>query len=202
MYSEFYFGNVYLDLACWAGYNRFHNQRHVFFPGFDATASSKYSGVQIDPHGEIGYDFHVKCFTIEPFIALDWAMDFVDGYAEEGAGLFDMTQKRRFSSMRRINTGFNFYQTVDRGTNIWLLRETISYINEKPFNVGKVTSTIAGAPTSFTVLSFTKPLNLISPAAEIYWGHRNGLFLSVNYEGEFGSGYRSNQVYGKIGVHF
>jgi hypothetical protein len=61
----------------------------------------------------------------------------------------------------------------------------------------------AGVPSSFTVLTYNKTLNLVGVAAELFYKHKpSGFFLSGAYQGEFGSGYTSNDITGTLGVFF
>jgi hypothetical protein len=52
------------------------------------------------------------------------------------------------------------------------------------------------------VEAFTSAQSLISPALELFWQTNWNGWASISYSGEFGSGYQSNQLYGKIGYAF
>ena len=73
----------------------------------------------------------------------------------------------------------------------------------KGFGLGTISGvTIPGASRSFTVETFKDDQNLISPSLELFFRGKGGVFFSLNYDGEFGSGYTSNEIMGTIGVFF
>ncbi len=106
--------------------------------------------------------------------------------------------------MLRFETGLRSYQTWMGGWGLCILRESMSYILDKPYGTGDVTATIIGAPGSFSVVSFTRAQNMLSPEIDLFFKAKNDTFFSLSYEGEFtiDSTYRYQQVMGKIGVFF
>jgi hypothetical protein len=78
----------------------------------------------------------------------------------------------------------------------------LSYVYKKPHHVGHLNAAIVNAPASFGVEAFTAEQSLISPGVELYWQTNWNGFASISYNGEFGSGYNSNQFYGKLGILF
>ena len=202
-YSSIYLGNFFLDMTVWGGYNHTTGERHIFFPGFDATAHSKTHSWQATPHLGFGYDFIWNWFGLEPFAQFDWAVNLEDGFQESGAGIFDMKENSRTSSLLRSEVGLAFFQTCEfNNGGLFVAREKFSYVNKKPFHTGRVTAAILGAPGSFTVESLTETQNLFAPGAELFYQWQNGVFASGLFEGEYGDGYISNNVYVKLGYEF
>ncbi|MDE3046196.1 MAG: hypothetical protein KGJ02_06090, partial [Verrucomicrobiota bacterium] len=64
-------------------------------------------------------------------------------------------------------------------------------------------ASLIGFPPGFAVTSFTNNQSFFSPGMEIFmrW-EETGVFSSISYEGEFGSGYMSNEVLAKVGLFF
>lgn len=97
--------------------------------------------------------------------------------------------------MLRSETGIKFYETLDFDWGMLLIKEKASYIFEKPFGTG-VTAFLTGIPTSFTVTALDQTLHLGSIGIEILasLGESSPLSVSLNYDGEFGTDYWSNEL--------
>jgi len=203
LYGTGYIGKGYIELGAWGVYNHYRNYRNVVFPGFDATAKSCYMGWQAVPHLGAGYDLSFDWGVLEPFASFDYALIFQRGYTEHGAPPVDMVVSGSSTSMLRSQGGMNCYQTWDGTWGTLVLLESLSYVNRSGFGIGQMNNVaFIGADNGFSVVSFTKTQNLVAPAAEIsYRGRRNGTF-SLSYQGEFGSGYKSNAVLVKFGKLF
>ena len=104
--------------------------------------------------------------------------------------------------MWRLETGLNGFKTATYSWGIFIAQAKLSYVYKKPHHVGHLSAAIVSAPTSFSVEAFTGNQSLISPALELYWQTKWNGFASISYNGEFGSGYTSNQFYAKIGYSF
>jgi uncharacterized protein with beta-barrel porin domain len=204
VYTDFYVSNFFLDLAVWGGYHHTDGKRHVFFPGFNENAHSKTHGWQVVPHMMLGYDIETCWSTFEPFAQIDWAVNFEHAFKEYGAGVLNMSQKAHTSSLLRSEVGLAAFQTHTAcNGGLFVIREKLSYVNKKPFHSGRVTAAIVGAPGgSFTVETLTGTQNMVSPGLELYYQTPSDVFISATYEGEFGSGYRSNSILAKIGKAF
>jgi uncharacterized protein with beta-barrel porin domain len=201
-YGTGYPGDGYIDCGFWITYNHYRNHRHVFFPTYDKTTHSSHTGMQFTPHLGGGYDFTIGNAVLEPFTSFDWVVDFQNGYRESGAMPLNMRVPGSISSMLRSEVGLNSYQTRHGDWGLCIVKESLSYVNKVPFSTGKTPAAIIGASGNFTVENFTATQNLISPSAEIFFSSRKGAFISVSYEGEFGSGYRTNQILLRIGHYF
>jgi outer membrane autotransporter protein len=204
VYGDFSMCDFFLDLAVWGGYHQAKGKRHIFFSGFNETAHSKTHGWQVVPHLMLGYDVETRWFTLEPFAQFDWAVNFEHAFKEYGAAPLNMRQKANTSSLLRSEVGLAAYQThTSCGGAMLIVKEKLSYVNKKTFHTGRATAAIVGAPGgTFTVDTFTGLQNLISPGLEIFYQTASNVFMSAAYEGEFGSGYRSNSVIAKLGKAF
>ncbi len=177
-------------------------KRSISYPGFIETASSSYHAGQLDLHFGAGYDFNINTGTIEPFGLLDWVVEWDPSYAEEGAYPYNMNISSRTSWMLRFETGLNGYNTSTFDWGIFIARWKLSYVYKKPHNVGQLNAAILTAPAAFIVETFTNSQSLASPALELYWQTNWNGYWSISYDGEYGSGYISNQFYGKLGYSF
>ena len=201
-YGTGYPGDGFIDCGLWITYNHYRNHRHVFYPTYDKTTHSAHTGMQFTPHLDGGYDFLIGNTVLEPFASFDWVVDFQNGYREGGAMPLNMRVPGSISSMLRSEIGLRSYQTHYGDWGICILKEGISYINKALFSTGATTAAIIGASSNFTVENFTTSQKLFSPSAEIFFSSKKGAFVAVTYEGEFGSGYRTNQILLRIGHYF
>jgi hypothetical protein len=65
-----------------------------------------------------------------------------------------------------------------------------------------MTSAIVGAVGTFSNDSFTTAQNLFAPAFEVFFRGKHGTFFSLIYQGEFGSGYITNEALLRLGKYF
>ena len=202
VYGTRFFSDFFIDTAICGECMGVSQKRTISFPGFDETAKSSYTSGLMDLHFGTGYDFNINTGTIEPFGLLDWAIEWDPSYSEEGAAPYNMNVSSRTSWMLRCETGLNGYKTNSYSWGIFIVQAKLSYVYKKPHDVGHLNAAIINAPTSFTVETFTASQNLVSPALELFWQANWNGYGSISYDGEFGSGYASNQFYAKIGYSF
>lgn len=202
IYAMRCFSDFFIDAAVWGNYMSVDQKRIISFPGFSETAKSSYHAEQLDVHFGTGYDFNINTGTIEPFALLDWVFEWDPSYLEKGAAPYNMKVPSRNSWMLRFETGLNGYKTATYSWGVFIAQAKLSYIYKKPHQVGHLNAAIVNAPTSFVVEAFTTEQSLISPALELFWQTRWRGYGSIRYDAEFGSGYSSNQFYGKIGYSF
>jgi hypothetical protein len=203
LYGTRYADNFYLDLSLLGALNQINTERNILFPSFSAKAEANHYGGQLSPHLGFGYDWGRDCFVVEPFANLDWAILFEQGYSETGAYPLDMKIRSKTSSILRSEVGIHFYQEWRGDWGACILKETAAYLNKQPFHVGTLRASIVGSPGSFGVSSFEQNQSLFTPGLEIlYRSWRNNAMVSLSYNGEFGSGYSSNELQLRIGKYF
>ena len=203
LYGTAYLDEGYLEAGLLGAYNHYTNDRHIVYPGFNAHAKSSHNGAQVVPHLAGGYDFFCEWGTIEPFAAFDCAVVVQDGYSESGGGVFNMRIGHTTGTFFRNEAGLNFYENWTWDWGLCVLKEKLSYVNRQGSHLGRLGGvSIIGAPGEFSVNAFTNDQNLFSPAVNLLvrWGE--SIFFSLDYEGEFGSGYVDNQIAAEVGWFF
>ena len=105
------------------------------------------------------------------------------------------------SWMLRTELGVNGYYDWRYNCGDLILRGKLSWINKNPHNEHMVAA-IVGTPGDFSVEVFTRNQNLVSPALELTYKGKGGFFSALTYNGEFGSGYLTNEAMGRIGWYF
>jgi hypothetical protein len=199
------FGEIrhfYAAASLWGGYQNTKNERPISFPGIDCVARGSYNSYTGDAHVEGGYVWNLKTFSIEPFAALDWAVNQDKNYTEQGAAPFSMNRPSHFSSMLQCELGVNGYYIHNFSNGYFSLRGKMGYINKTPFQVGRINAALIGAPTSFTVAAFTNSQNLFSPSLEFFLRENNGFYTSIFYNAQVGSSFWSNQAALTFGFFF
>ncbi len=202
VYGMKFFSDFFIDAALWGECMGVDQKRNISYPGFQKTAKSSYTAGQFDVHFGAGWDYTIRSGTIEPFALLDWVAEWDPSYAEKGAFPYNMKISSRNSWMFRFEAGLNGYNTTTFSWGTFVARGKLSYVYKDPNDIGHLKAAILGAPASFTVETFTSSQNLISPALEFFWQTNWRGYWSLIYEGEYGSGYKSTQFYGKIGYSF
>jgi uncharacterized protein with beta-barrel porin domain len=202
VYGMKFFSDFFIDAAIWGEYMSVDQKRTISFPGFKKTAKSSYNAEQLALHLGTGYDFNINTFTVEPFGLLDWIFEWDPSYSEKGAAPYNMKISSRTSWMLRFETGLNGYKTATYNWGVFIAQAKLSYVYKKPHRVGRLNAAIINAPASFAVEAFTTEQSLVSPGIELFWQANWNGYGSISYDGEFGSGYSSNQFYGKIGYSF
>ena len=203
LYGIGYIGDAFIEAGVWNVYNRYHEKRTISFPGFNQQARANYNGWQVAPHLRVGYDFVCGSqWILEPFAEADCSFVFQHGFSEHGS-LYDMKQKSAWAELLQASGGLNTYlwQTKDWGD--WFFRVSLAYTYKKGFDLGTLShEAIVAAPPGFSVFAYGRAQNLFSPGAEIFFRGNNDIFGSINYDGQFGSAYRANSIFGKIGIFF
>jgi uncharacterized protein with beta-barrel porin domain len=141
--------------------------------------------------------------VLEPFAAFDYVADWEQGYTESGAGIVSTQVHRRTIGMLRSEAGLRLYQVYNPCWGVCVLKETAAYVNKTPFGTKNFTASFV--PTSsdiYTFETFVDSQNLLNVGFELLLKGNNGLFASFTYEGEFFSGYVSNEGAVTFGVYF
>jgi len=195
-YGVFHYNDLYLDCALFLGFFHTNNDRHIFYPGFNAHAESSYNGLQLSPHIEIGNEFSWKCLGIEPFISTDFANLWQQGFHEHGASSMNIHQKFVYGSMLKSEAGFHLYQAWETKTFALLFSESVSYVRKSPFQIGAITTIITGGTGSLQLDSFSTAQNLAAAQAMIVISPQlpHHPYLSISYAGEYGSGSILNEI--------
>jgi hypothetical protein len=203
LYGTGYIGNGFIEVGAWGVYNQYDQRRHITFPGFDAEAKSKHHGWQCAPHLRAGYDIPLKQWIFEPFVSADCIFLLQSGFSEKGAAPYNMVQHGSTSEALQTSVGLNTYVWQNENWGTWFVRLTGAYTYKKRFGLGNLTNeAIIGFPPGFSLFAYQSAENLFAPSAEILLRANRYIFGSLNYDGQFGSHYTSNAVYGKLGVFF
>jgi uncharacterized protein with beta-barrel porin domain len=203
LHTTCYWGTSYVELGLLGAYDQLQRERDINFPLFSGTATSSSNMWQATPHFSMGRFFWGANYSIEPFITADWAFNFEQENQEHGIGELDIVVASRVSSLLRSEAGFNIYwDWRTQFGSLFLLKGTAAYVNKLPFHLGAMTAWLTQVGGSFQVDSFTDVENLWTVGVEFLYRANNGLFVGMDYQGEFGSHYLSNEIQAKFGWAF
>ncbi|MBM3207440.1 MAG: autotransporter outer membrane beta-barrel domain-containing protein [Chlamydiae bacterium] len=192
---------LYADATLLFGWFQTTQKRNIDLKGFDFTSSSSPSGWQLLPHLEVGYNYtKSKCFKtfefrINPFIMLDYANSWQEGYKEHGSSPFNIKQKSQHGSLLRTELGARFYETFMFKNFSLTIEELGGYINTQVYDTGKVNASFVGYEGSFVVETLSSAQNLGVAQVSMILNPRNTVYPTTTlfYQGEYGSEYLSNQ---------
>ncbi len=196
--------NFFIEAGFLTAYDQLQNSRYINLPDLDRTASSSHNMWQVTPQISAGYLFWIRSWGVEPFISESWVFNFEQKTVEHGAALLDTETAARNSSLLRSEIGLNLYKdhTFSNG-GILLFRAMGAYVHQLPSHMGFMNVSFFNiTSSSFQVNSFTKTQTLGAASAEVTYGAINGILGSVQYEGEFGEGYSSNNLQLQLGYSF
>ena len=196
--------NFYIEAGVMGSYDQLEHRRAIHFDDINRTTSSSHNMWQLTPQLSFGYLCWAASWGLEPFIAEDWVFNFEQKNIEHGGADLDTSTNNRNSSLLRSELGLNIYKDYTFANKcVLLFRATGAYVNQLPFNIGKMTVNFyqTGIGT-FEVNSLNKTQNLGMAGAEIVYGATNGLFTSIQYDGEFGRGYSANELQLQVGYSF
>ncbi len=196
LYTSWDNRRFYFDTALWAGLFQIENVRKIHMTAFEFRTKAHPKGWQLSPHLELGYDFNSQSskLTTEPFVIFDWINNWQKAHKEHGSGPFNAGHKRHHSSFLRSETGVRVYETFRFDSWNFVIQEKISYVNKKPFKVGRIKAFLIGAPGTFIVETLTTTQNLGVAELEFIFQPHNLHYprATLQYQGEFGSMYQSH----------
>ena len=194
-YAAIPLSNWYLDGAIWGGYYHLENQRKIVFPGVDMTAELSTHGWQCTPHLEVGYDYRLNSFGVEPFAMVDWVNCWEKKGTETGAPGYNMHQKGRYSSLVRTEAGVRLEETCSFEWGTMTAMEKLSYAYQKTFHTGTINASLVGSPNSFTLSTLIGAQNLGVAELEVFFNPKNQAYPTASLSGhvELGQKYQSYQ---------
>lgn len=201
-YGTAYFDDAYIELGLFGTISPQNNKRNISFPGFSESAFSNNMTYQFTPHFSIGYDYEVYGCIFEPFVRMDCVVNCSREIQEKGAYPINMKVLPFTNEALRTEIGANLYQDLIEDWGMAIFRETLAYVNKAYFGYSNLSAAIVGAGGSFIFTGFNQTQNLLNIGFEALFKANNGVFGSLEYEGEFLDGYMSNALQGTVGFYF
>jgi autotransporter-associated beta strand protein len=204
IYGNLFVENFYVAPAVSVLCDGINNTRNIAFPDFSAQGQAHMSAWQLVPRVEIGYDAAFSWGNVVPFTAVDSAIIWRQCYQESGATPFNAAIEAKSGALVRSETGVKAHEGWYFDWGAFFLREKVSYIFEKPCDIGITNGSFVGMPGTFTVTAVNQNLNLCALALDcmVMVGKDRSVKIDLGYEGKFGSRYWSNQVVLTIGKNF
>jgi autotransporter-associated beta strand protein len=195
--------DFFIESYLGACYNRVKGYRDIVFTGFDETAESKFNTWQFIPHAKFGYNWDLSSVILTPFVSLDVPITFQESYQEQGAGIFSMQVNSRTAPFLQLLVGLSTTETFDLSSCLIVFKQEAGYIFRAPFKAGTTTAAVIGAPSTFQVVSFTTDEHIADLSCDLFIKHpTKGFFGFFSADGQIGSGYKSLDLFGGIGLEF
>ncbi|MBA3816438.1 MAG: autotransporter outer membrane beta-barrel domain-containing protein, partial [Parachlamydiaceae bacterium] len=204
LYATWERSNFYLNAALWSGISQTNNRRHSFA---SIVSKSQLKGWNISPHLELSYLFSIcQCdhLSMEPFLTLDWMYNSQSHFREHGSSGFNIKLNHQNSSIFRTEIGCRLYSTFQYKYGIFIFEEKLSYVNKSPTCKAIGTASFIGAASTFDVTTFDPIVqNLGNAQLHVeFIPLKQDLYLSLDYQGEFGSYFQSHLITLSLGRNF
>ena len=197
--GEMFYGNASV-IGSW---NHYSAERNIDFLSTHSTAQNKHGGAQLLSHIDTGVNLGWKGFTVRPFDSFDYITQTENSFTESGAGILDLSVKKRNAIMLRNELGFNFAGCFCLGASRWTLSPKISWVREVRVKGAKYRAEFKGTDESFTVAGYFPSRSLVSPGITLAGSMWDELFsLALYYNGEFNGKYSDHSYGGQVRIGF
>jgi fibronectin-binding autotransporter adhesin len=192
-YGDVRGGSYFLNASVLGGKDDFHLSRHIFFTGLSRHAKSSPTGYEFSVHMGGGADFPFFGASLGPFFNLDHFHLYQKSFKEKGAGDLNLTVDGKIMNYFRSELGMNFTHSFSFWGGCWAPSLSLSWIHIDPLKDGHYRARLSVMEEHFTVRSFHKSWNLVSPAANLTFHFNCGIIASLAYKGELNGIYKANE---------
>jgi len=188
VYSGYRCHRMTVDAALFGGLNFYDITRNIKISILNRQAKSFHRGGNLASRLGANYRFNIHDFQIIPFASVESYYNYQEGYKEHSAKLLDLKVHTKVSNLLRSELGFDLKRLYNYSDGCWAPYIGVSYVRKSPLSSGKIRAGSRYFPGQFTVFTFSKAINQVSPTAGFVssWG-KNGSFSGV-YRAEIGQG--------------
>lgn len=164
------------------GWQQYHNDRTIIFPGVDRVADSKYNGKVADIH--LGLERTICAengIQMIPFGGVDYIVVRQNQFSEEGALSLNLDVARNSQDFLRSELGVTVTRPFALTWGTIVPKATVSWICLDPLTGGRITGNFTGITEIFTVNTAKRAINLYAPCFELDVWRNNGLGASASY---------------------
>lgn len=183
------------DASVTGSLQEFKEGRNINFTGVSEVASNKHKGHSFNAHLGLGYDFIVNENTVEPFISGDYNYNRERGYTENGADIYNLIVRSRYTTQIQGEGGVRVSRVV-KGLDMDITPLlSLSYVVAKPIKKSQMVSSFVGENGNIITVGTNRYRNYVSVgASSSFYTHASGNTLSFEYNGGFNERFMSNQV--------
>jgi outer membrane autotransporter protein len=202
MYGSFFSKYGYVETVLSYARQNYENRRQILVGTVERNAASEHVANVFAGSLGIGYRFDVRRVGLEPFTNLHYTMIDEAGFQEMGAGSVSLDVDGRTTHSLISEVGARVSQAFepDFGTVVPYVGAAWRY----DFDVGdrRILSGFVGAPgTSVVIDAPSLGRSAGMPGAGVIF-LRDGWSASIDYLGEFRSGYSGHAISGSVGFAF
>lgn len=151
-----------------------------------------------------GLNFNLPCqLFLQVYDSFDLGNVDSGSFTEGGGVSLNLQVDKRSSLHLRNELGIQLSRTfISCGTVCWTPSIGVSWVYRNPLTGNDMTARFQGQSVQFTVNTRDKVTNQVSPQASLIVNSASGIYLSAYYDGQFGSGWNSNEVSIHMGKNF
>ena len=201
LYAGGTYRKFYAQTALMGAGSKYHAVRNIDFhpslysPAFRQATHEQW-GWEALGNFEAGYSFGTQ-FQLIPYGTIDYAFLHRGSFEETGANSIDLDVESHNSDLLRFETGLEFLACCNWGTTQWMPHLTAGAAFERRFMGQRSQASFVGSSCvmSVTGLSPNRCLFLTDvglTGSVPVDGGREDFYFTLDYEGEWGSGYYDN----------
>ncbi len=205
VYSAYQRQHFWINAALWGGLYQMTNKRYTLSSIRSTTGTD---GWLFTPHLEVAAPLSIfddGILSFEPFAMADFVNNWQHHFTEHGASGLNLQLTDQWTSVLRSEVGFRFYQALNYSYGTLLLQEKVSYINQKPFHAGSVTTSFVSSSSSFPIAigsSHIQNLGGFTLHASFLPKNNSLPYVSIDLSKESGFLYRAYFLNLEIGKNF
>ncbi|MEJ8857572.1 hypothetical protein WKW79_23575 [Variovorax robiniae] len=188
-------GNWTFSGAADAGYGRYDTLRNIAFPGYAAQAKGSFNLTEFGLHSRIAYLIPQDNWYLKPYLDLHAVHMHTGSYSETGAGPLGLNVNGNSDTMLSASPMLEVGGRVDMDNGMTLRPYVAVGATVQNKNEWGATSQFQGAAPG--VAPFETAASVPSTLGNVRLGVnllvKKNLEVKVEYSGQFGSGYRSNE---------
>jgi len=194
---------VYIDTQVTLGGDRYHTHRNINFGTINRTTNEKHKGVSVSTDLELGYLLAIQEAVIQPFINYAYMASHENGFSETGAGSLNIHRSKQTSQFGRSELGSIFSYFFACGETLIYPSIKLSWVQKHPLSgAKKVRFNFTDQTFSTTVLGDNRVRNLFNSGLSLTAQFKEGVYVTGNVNGEFGSGEKGGNAMVSVGYQF
>jgi outer membrane autotransporter protein len=183
--------------------NLYSLERNINFGGINRKAESSVDGGQLNVSGEIGFDFDLRGFNLNPAVSLFYAQSWVGGFTESGADSLNLQVKSQNATSLQTGVGARLARPFKAGKKLVIPEVSAFYQHEFSNDSRGLDARFAQSGSNFTFRTDSPQRDYAIVGAGVAVGLKKNLFIRTNYNAEVGRGkYTSHFVSAGLRLEF
>jgi outer membrane autotransporter protein len=191
-YASKWLGKTYVDLMFAYAFHRFDSSRDA---GVGGVADANYNGDHIGIKGVWGLPIALDHSTeLTPMVGLSISHLRTDSYTEKGAGVASLHVGSNSATRVRSSLGAQLQKLIYVQGEALRPSIELNWLHDFRTRGIDTSAAFSGGGAAFETRGQDLESNALGASAGLSWQMSRDALLSVRYNGEFASGYRSHQA--------